>query len=102
MAEPQIYDVTGAVVNRDEAIIGLFDLRYNTVMIVRPIYNKEDNRAELSIEEPDGAERLYWLEKFGMITEEEFRGEAKKLSSAKERRRLYELLGKEFGVAEEG
>jgi hypothetical protein len=96
MAEPQIYDVTGAVINRDEAIIGLFDLRYNTVMIVRPVYNKEDKKAELSIEEPDGAERLYWLEKFGMITEEEFQEEAQKLTSVVKRRRLYELLGEEF------
>jgi len=92
----EIYDVTSAVIKRDEAILALFDNRYNSVMIVRPACDEEGKTPYLIILEPDGGERLYWLEKFGMITEEEFQEEAKKLSSQNERQKLYELLDAEL------
>lgn len=90
-----IYDVTGAIVAREEAILALFDNRNNTVMIVRPFIN-EDGKAALTIEDPDGAERLYYLEKFGMITEVEFQEEVEKLTPQTNRRKLLKLLEKEF------
>ena len=93
--EEVIYDVTGAIVSREEAVLALFDSRNNTVMIVRPFINDED-KPSLTIEDPDGAERLYYLEKFGMITEEEFEEEVKKLTPQLDRRKLYKLLSKEF------
>jgi len=90
-----IYDVTSAVVNREEAILALFDNRYASIMIVRPAKDKEGN-LELEVTEPDGAERLYWLEKFGIITEEDFQVEVEKLAPITERRKLYDMLKKEL------
>ena len=90
-----IYDVTSAVVNMEEAILALFDNRYASIMIVRPAKDKEGN-LELGVTEPDGAERLYWLEKFGIITEEDFQVEVEKLAPITERRKLYDMLKKEL------
>ncbi len=102
--EPTIWDVCGAILLEDGAILGLFDPRYNAVKIVKPyvveIRDEKENvighEARLSASDPDGAERLYWLEKFGMITEEEFQEESAKITDKSGKKKLYELLKKEF------
>jgi len=90
------FDVTSAIVDDDEVVLALFDNRYNSVMIIKPIINDETKQPELSIQEPDGADRLYWLEKFGMITGEEFQAEAEKVTGETEKLKLFERLKKEL------
>lgn len=87
----QIYDITSAAVDDEQVVLALFDNRHNSVMIIRAT---EDGKLETT--EPDGAERLYWLEKFGMVTEEEFQAEVAKVKSRTGREKLYELLKGEF------
>jgi len=91
----EILDVTSAVVNMEEAILALFDNRYNSIMIIKPIIDEQGN-PHLEVIEPDGVERLYWMEKFGMITEAEFQDEVGRLASKNERQKLYKLLKKEL------
>jgi len=47
--------------------------------------------------DPDGAERDYWLNKIGILSDDDFQASAKKLQAPTDRRKLYELLNKEFG-----
>ena len=94
----KIYDVTNVAVDEEQVTLALFDNRYNSVMIIKPIMGRKPKKPKLKILEPDGAERLYWLEKFGMITDEEFQAEAQQLAPQTERRKLHELLKKEFGA----
>lgn len=101
-----IYDVTSAAYLEDENTIAmaLFDNRYNSILLVRPAIKETVNEETgevlrtpcLTVTDPDGAERLYWHEKFGMIDAEEFQREAAALEPVSARQRLYELLGKEF------
>jgi len=90
------FDVYSAIVDDDEVILALFDPRYNTVMIVKPEITK-DGEPKLKVLEPDGTERLFWLEKFGMITEEEFEAEAGKVEGETEKIKLFEKLKKDLG-----
>lgn len=92
----KIYDVTSAVVDEKEAVLALFDNRYNSVMIIKPVIDKKTKEPKLETSDPDGAERLYWLEKFDMITEEEFQADVQRLAPLTERKKLYEMLRKEF------
>lgn len=93
----KIYDVTNAiVVEEKEVILALFDNRYNSVMIIKPVIDEKTKEPRLKISDPDGVERLYWLEKFGMITEEEFQADVQRLAPLPERKKLYEMLKKEL------
>lgn len=92
----KLYDVTNAIVDDNEVVLALFDNRYNSVMIIKPVIDKKTEEPRLKTSDPDGTERLYWLEKFGMITSEEFQVEVSKLTSSTERKNLYEMLKKEF------
>lgn len=92
----KIFDVYSAAVDEEQATLALFDNRYNSIMIIKPIIKEKTGEAKLEVLEPDGAERLYWLEKFGMITDEEFQAEVLLLTSQTERKKLFEILKKEF------
>lgn len=46
--------------------------------------------------EPDGADKLIWLKRFNLITDEEFVIESAKYAGREEKRLLYEALKKEF------
>ena len=85
------YDVTSAVIDTGQVTLCLFDNRESSVIVIRAM-----DGSELITSEPDGSERLFWLEKFGMITEEDFYVETQKLSSKASRENLYKLLRKEF------
>ena len=95
----KIYDITTAAVDSEQITLALFDNRYNSIMVIKPIINEDSGKPELDVLEPDGAERLYWLEKFGMITEEEFQAEVKQLAPQANRLKLYQLLKKEYEEA---
>ncbi len=92
----KIYDVTNAIVDEEQTVLALFDGRYNSIMIIKPVVIKRTGEPRLKTSDPDGAERLYWLEKFGLITEEEFQAEVQKLAPLTGRKKLYEMLKKEF------
>lgn len=99
-----ILDVTSAAIEEDsdneKVVLALFDNRYSAVTIIRPVAVKDKDgvitRVKLQVLDPDGAERLYWMEKFGMMTEEDFQAEVAQLAPETERKKLYELLKKEF------
>jgi len=103
MTKPLIYDITAAVVEEDGVIMALFDNRYNAIKVIRALVVELKNDAgevvghkpRLEAFDPDGAERVYWLEKFGMITEEELAEEAAKLKGV-EKEKLYNRLEKEL------
>lgn len=92
-----VYDVTKAVVEEDEVVLALIDTRdnSNSVMIIRP-YIASDGSARWTAEEPDGTDRLYWLEKFGIITSAEFQAESATYADVTEKRALYQRLQEEL------
>ena len=46
--------------------------------------------------DPDGTERDYWLNRIGVLSDEDFIQSAKAIKAKDERRKLHELLGKEL------
>ena len=93
--EDKIFDVTNAIVREDEVVMALMDSRYNSIMVVKPTIN-EEGQPVFAIFEPDGAEWLYWQEKFGMISEEDFENSVAKLKPKNERKKLFDKLKGEF------
>lgn len=91
-----IYDVTSAVYREDEVVLALFDNRYNSIVIIRPEL-QTDGSLKLTVSEPDGTERLYWLEKFGMITDEEFQAEVAQHKTRADKEALYDNLRYDLG-----
>ena len=100
----KILDVTSAAVEEDkdnqQVVLALFDNRYNSVTIIRPVPIKDKEGVitgvKLETFDPDGAERIYWMDKFGMMTEEDFEAEVAKLEPQEARKKVYEMLRKEF------
>jgi hypothetical protein len=98
----KIYDVTSAAVeestDNEMVVLALFDNRYDAITIIKPVLvrDKEGVITDVKLEQfdPDGAERLYWMEKFGMMTEADFQSEVQQTET--DRKKLYELLRKEF------
>ncbi|MBA7472487.1 hypothetical protein ES707_07814 [subsurface metagenome] len=58
------------------------------------LISAENDRIQTS--DPDGIERDYWLNKIGVLSDDDFQASAKKLQNKKKRQALYELLDKEF------
>jgi len=48
--------------------------------------------------DPDGAERDYWLNRIGVLSDEDFVQSAKAIEAKEERGKLHQLLDKEFKV----
>lgn len=46
--------------------------------------------------DPDGVERDYWLNQIGVLDDDSFQKSAKKLGAKEERKKLFDLLKKEF------
>ena len=51
--------------------------------------------SRLMISDPDGAERDYWLNRIGVLSDEDFQASAKKLQAPEDRKVLYDLLDDE-------
>ena len=92
------YDVFVAVVSDDETILGLFDPRegYGSVTIIYP-FQRPDGTLCLKERSPDTAEWVYWHEKFGIISTEDFNTKVAKMTKRMERESLYGLLKTELG-----
>jgi len=92
-----VFIVTRAIVTQDRVICALVHDNYKSIMIITPqvIEGETPPRAVLSWVEPDGLERLEWLERMGVITEAEFVRDARKLQGA-QKLALYESLKREM------
>jgi hypothetical protein len=90
----EIYDVTGMIISEDKLICAFFDGRegLNAIMIVK-ISEKPDKQGvyHLDCRNPDGEERVYWLDKFGLLSSEEMDAEVAKLADDPKRRLLNKL-----------
>jgi len=77
-----IYDVTGVIISEDKLVCCLFDGRYDAIMIVQ-ISEKPDKQGKFHLEcsSPDGEERVYWLDKFGLLDDEAMDAEIAKLAT---------------------
>lgn len=89
-----IYDVTGVIISEDKLICALFDGRegLDAIMIVK-ISDKPDKQGVYHLESSDldGEERVYWLDKFGLLSEEAMDAEIAKLSTDHKHRLLNRL-----------
>lgn len=92
-----IYDVTAAVVDDTETVLALFDPRegYGSITIIRPA-QRPDGSLYLVEHSPDTAEWVYWHEKFGIISIEDFNTRVAKMSRRLDREKLYYLLKTEL------
>ena len=52
---------------------------------------------KIETSDPDGAERDYWLNQIGILSDDEFQVSAKKLQAPEDRKALYNLLDNEQG-----
>lgn len=90
-----IYDVTNVIVDDDKVICALFDGRYDAIAIIKISKPDDSSKCHLNVTDPDGAERLYWLDRLGLLPEDELINEAEKLKK-EQKRTLYEKLKLEF------
>ena len=90
----EIYDVTNFILTGDMLICAMFDGRYNSIAIIQVAGPDKWGKYKLDMTEPDKGERLYWLDKFGLLTEEDMQAEINELDK-QEKRGLYEKLKKE-------
>lgn len=86
----KVYDIQKAIVLEDEVVLALLDTRYKAVMIIRPV------ESVFEISEPDGAERIDWLLRLGVMTGEEAQAEASKLERT-QKQKLIETLQAQLG-----
>ena len=89
-----IYDVTGVIISEDKLICALFDGRegLDAIMIVT-ISEKPDKEGKyhLVASNPDGEERVYWLDKFGLLDDEAMDAEVAKLNTDAKHKLLNKL-----------
>lgn len=89
-----IYDVTGVIISEDKLICCLFDGRedLNAIMIVK-ISDKPDKQGVFHLDcmNPDGEERVYWLDKFGLLDDETMDAEVAKLNTDAKHKLLNKL-----------
>lgn len=92
----QIYDVMAVIVQNDMLVAALFDGRegQEAIMIIRPVI--KNGMAVLEKSEPDGLERWQWLDRFGLLPEEQLNEIYKKVQGEDERRQIYNALREEF------
>ena len=91
----KVFDVTNVIITEDKLVAALYDGRYDSIMVIMP---KKDGEGNLFLEEsePDGFDRYYWLEKFGLLPEEELNEIMSNLQTSKDRKDAYEKLKLEF------
>lgn len=93
--EDKIYDVTNVILTADRLVCAIFDGRYSSISIIRIDGPDRQGEYHLDMAEPSSrGERLYWLDKFGLLTEEDMQAEINDLNK-QEKRGLYEKLKKE-------
>jgi len=90
----KIYDVTNVIIEDDKLVAAILDGRENSLMIIKP--TQDGDRLILETSEPDGYERYYWLDKLGLLPEEELTTFYKEVKTEKERKAIYETLKGEF------
>lgn len=91
----QVIDAVGVILSEDKLVCALFDGRYDAIGIVKIAGPDKEGKHYLDYTSPDGEERLYWLDKFGLLTEDELIDEAEKLKET-QKRGLYEKLKLDF------
>lgn len=64
--------------------------KVNAIMLI------EANGDSLQWYDPDGAEKDYWLNKIGLLSDKEFQAKTSGLKVKEERRALYDLLKQEY------
>ena len=64
--------------------------RVNAVMVMEARGN------EFISFDPDVPEKSFWLNKIGVLSDEEFQEDAKKIATKEDRRKLYDMLKGEF------
>lgn len=80
----EIHDVTGVIISDDKLICALFDGRegLDAIMIVKISDNPDkQGKYHLDCTEPDGEERVYWLDKFGLLDDASMTAEVAKLAT---------------------
>jgi hypothetical protein len=88
-----IYNTTNVIISENELICVLFDGRYDSIAIITPV--NIGGQLKLQMSEPDGAERAYWLDRFGLLPEDELQAEFEK-TKPNQRKQLFDQLKKEF------
>ena len=63
--------------------------KVDAIMLITASGNK------LMLSDPDGAERDYWLNRIGVLNDEDFQASAKELQAPEDRKALYDLLDDE-------
>jgi len=97
MAEDfEIFDVTNVILSEDKLVACLFDGRYGSIAIVSIVGPDKKGAYHLDMTEPMDAMRLYWLDKFGLMTEEDMDVELEKINKG-EKRKLLNKLTQELG-----
>lgn len=91
----QILDVTNIIIDDDKLVCALFDGRYDAIAIIKISEPDDNGKYHLNVTDPDGAERLYWLDRLGLLSEDELMAEAEKLKR-EQKRTLYEKLKLDF------
>lgn len=83
----------------DETMIG-----YQEYQTINDVRTKTDSILLIQIvnsrfvfSDPDGAERDYWLNRIGALSDGDFVKSAKAIKAKKGKQELYQLLDKEFG-----
>jgi len=89
----EIYDVTNAIIDEDKVICALFDGRYDSLVLIEVKPKGNSGLWQLKLREPDDEERLYWVDKFGLLSEEEIQAEYERLLlSPSMARAIYERM----------
>ena len=88
-----IFDTTNVILSEDKLVCVLFDGRYDSIAIITPI--NTNGQLKLQMSEPDGAERAYWLDRFGLLPEDELQAEFEKAKPS-QREQLFDQMKEEF------
>ena len=89
----KIYDIDKAIVDTDKGEGAIYDSANKAILVFRARLGIAE---KFEVLEPDGADKLVWLKRFNLITDEEFVSESAKYAGREEKRVLYEALKKEF------
>lgn len=92
----KMLDVCSVIFQEDMLVAALFDGRegQEAIAIVKPVIRGDI--AVLEISDPDGLERYKWLEKFGLMTEEQLNELYKTVQAEDEQRLIYDELKMKF------
>jgi hypothetical protein len=82
-----------AIVDQEKGEGAIYDSANKAILVFRARIGIAE---KFEVLEPDGADKLIWLKRFNLITDEEFVVESAKYAGREEKRLLYEALKREF------